>query len=73
MTQDELIEMLSDFGLDLEGDVHADNGSSSEMTYSYYFNVPSDADKEALIKHEMTPGQRVEIPLNTFDENEDID
>lgn len=60
-------EQLEEMGLD-EDQIFADTGSSGEMIYSYYFNVPEETPNKILKKKKWAIGDRVEIDLNYFDE-----
>ncbi|MGV2879434.1 hypothetical protein D9O29_01480 [Pantoea vagans] len=62
-------EQLEDSGID-EDLIQEDTGSSGEMTYSYYFNVPEETSSEVLEEKQWEVGDRVEIPLWFFDEDE---
>ncbi|EKQ7193167.1 hypothetical protein OGU21_15235 [Klebsiella oxytoca] len=66
LTDEELLEM----GLD-EDQIHPDTGSSGEMIYSYYFNVPEETPDEILKNKGWSVGDRIEIDLNFFDEPDD--
>ncbi|HBR7383587.1 TPA: hypothetical protein MYN16_004842 [Klebsiella pneumoniae] len=59
-------EELLDMGLD-EDQIYPDTGSSGEMIYSYYFNVPEETPIEILKKKGWAVGDRIEIDLNFFD------
>ena len=56
------------FSLDLE--YHADMGSSGDMTYGYYFEVPEDTSEALLCAMRWDVGDTVELPLNIFDVDE---
>lgn len=60
-------DQLDDMGLD-EDIIHEDSGNSGEMVYSYYFNVPENTPQEILEDKGWKIGERVELPLNLFDE-----
>lgn len=60
-------EQLDEMGLD-EDNIHEDTGSSGEMTYSYYFNVPENTPQYILDEKGWVVGDRVEIPLGFFDD-----
>lgn len=62
-------EELEDMGLD-EDDIYPDEGNSGEMIYSYYFNVPENTPDHILAKKNWSLGQRVEIDLSYFDDQE---
>ncbi|HBX5829880.1 TPA: hypothetical protein MH615_06470 [Klebsiella pneumoniae] len=63
-------EELLDMGLD-EDQIYPDTGSSGEMIYSYYFNVPEETPNEILKSKGWSVGDRIEIDLNYFDESND--
>lgn len=65
-------EQLEGSGID-EDLIQEDTGSSGEMTYSYYFNVPEETLPEVLEEKQWEVGDRVEIPLGFFDEDESDD
>lgn len=65
-------EQLEDSGID-EDLIQEDTGSSGEMPYSYYFNVPDETSPEVLEEKLWEVGDRIEIPLWFFDEDEDPD
>lgn len=62
-------EQLEESGID-EDLIQEDTGNSGDMVYSYYFNVPEETSKEVLDEKHWEVGDRIEIPLWFF-ENED--
>ena len=45
-------------------------GSSGDMTYGYYFEVPEDTSEALLCAMRWDVGDTVELPLNIFDVDE---
>jgi len=62
-------EQLEESGID-EDLLQPDSGSSEDTVYSYYFNVPEETPEEILEEKEWEVGDRIEIPLWLFDEEE---
>lgn len=62
-------EQLEESGID-EDLLQPDSGSSGDMVYSYYFNVPEETPEEILEEKEWKVGDRIEIPIWFFDEEE---
>lgn len=53
--------------MDLENNLREDTGSSGEMVFSYYFNVPECTLPETLKKKDWRVGELVlDIPKNIF-------
>lgn len=65
-------DLINDFEcLDIE--YHSDGGSSDEITYSYYFEIPSDTSKELLKAMGWSIGEFVrDIPAHILD-NQNIE
>ena len=47
-----------------------DTGSSGEMVYSYYFEVPDDASDELLESMGWEIGQQIDLPLHVFSDDQ---
>lgn len=62
-------DLVDDF-LSLDLEYHADTGSSGEMTYGYYFEVPDDTSEALLNAMGWDIGDSVALPLNIFDVDE---
>lgn len=62
-------EQLEDSGID-EGLIQEDTGNSGDTLYGYYFNVPEGTLTDVLREKEWRVGDRVEIPLWFFGEEE---
>ncbi|MFJ5427685.1 MULTISPECIES: hypothetical protein [Pectobacterium] len=64
------LEEIESIPLDADSDVHSDDGNSGNQVYSFYFNVPDTTPEEILDKKCWEIGERVELSLNIFDEEE---
>lgn len=62
-------EQLDESGID-EDLIQEDTGNSGDMVYSYYFNVPDETSKEVLDEKQWEVGERIEIPLWFFEEED---
>lgn len=60
-------EQLEETGID-EGLLQEDSGSSGDLVYSYYFNVPEGTPDDILEEKGWTIGQRIEVPVWLFNE-----
>lgn len=65
-------EQLEESGID-EDLIQEDTGNSGDMVYSYYFNVPEETSKEVLDEKQWKVGERIEIPLWFFEEEDGPD
>ncbi|UKY38200.1 hypothetical protein [Pantoea dispersa] len=60
-------EQLEEAGID-EDLLQEDSGSSGEMVYSYYFNVPDETPEDILEEKGWSVGERIEVPIWLFNE-----
>lgn len=57
---------------ELDPEFHEDSGSSGDMVYSFYFNVPEGASEEVLEATGWKVGDLInDIPTSLFDDCED--
>ncbi|KAA0020733.1 hypothetical protein F0A16_02795 [Salinicola corii] len=57
--------------VDIEELLQEDTGSSGEMVYSLYFNVPENTPAHILAKTGWEIGDRVEVSQHVFDSPDD--
>ncbi len=60
-------EQLEESGID-EDLLQEDSGSSGDMVYSYYFNVPEETPEDILEEKGWSVSERIEVPIWLFNE-----
>ena len=58
---------LEDSFLSLSLDYHENTGSTGDMTYSYYFEVPEDTSDELLSAMHWAIGDTIELPVHVVE------
>ena len=58
---------LEDSFLSLSLEYHENTGSTGDMTYSYYFEVPEDTSDELLSAMNWAIGDTIELPVHVVE------